>query len=103
MRGILGPGAFRQELLSAAPNVGAMTKAIPDSYHSLTTTLVVDGGSEAIEFYERAFGAEVHTRMTAGDKIVFAALRIGPFGHRWALATHVEDLSEEEMQKRIPM
>jgi PhnB protein len=140
----------------------------PDDYHTLTTTLVVDRGSEAIEFYERAFGAEVHTRLTAGDTIVFAALRIGdslitlcdempghglkapdpaepvasfttiycddadalyaraieagatennpvsdqihgdragslrcPFGHRWAVATRIEDLSEEEMQKRI--
>jgi PhnB protein len=145
-----------------------MTNAIPDGYHSLTTTLVVDRGREAIEFYERAFGAEVHTRLTAGEKVVFAALRIGdslvtlcdempghglaapdpdgpvpsfvtiycddadalharaieagatentpvsdqvhgdragslrcPFGHRWAVATHVEDLGEAQMQQRI--
>jgi PhnB protein len=133
---------------------------------SLITTLVVDGGNDAITFYERAFGAEVDTRLVAGDKVMFAALRIGdllvtlcdelpglkapdpdadasafvtiycddadalharaieagateltpvrdqrhgdragslrcPFGHRWAVATRIEDLSEEEMQKRI--
>jgi PhnB protein len=25
---------------------------------------------------------------------------IDPFGHRWTLATHIEDVSEEEMQRR---
>jgi PhnB protein len=32
-----------------------------------------------------------------GDR--FGAL-IDPFGHAWAIATHIEDLSEEEMRKR---
>jgi PhnB protein len=132
---------------------------------SLITTLVVDGGNEAIDFYERAFGAQVEGRLTAGDKVLFAALRIGdllvslcdelpglaappggdasafvtiycddadalharaveagatalspvsdqlhgdragsmrdPFGHRWAVATRVEELSVEEMQGRL--
>ena len=26
---------------------------------------------------------------------------LDPFGHRWTLATHVEDVSEEEMQRRM--
>ena len=26
---------------------------------------------------------------------------VDPFGHRWTLATHVEDVSEEEMQRRM--
>jgi PhnB protein len=26
---------------------------------------------------------------------------VDPFGHRWSLATHKEDLSEEEMQRRM--
>jgi PhnB protein len=131
---------------------------------SLITTLVVDGGNEAIEFYERAFGAQVEGRLVAGDKVLFAALRIGdllvslcdvlpglaapegdasafitiycddadalharateagatelsavsdqlhgdragslrdPFGHRWAVATRVEELSADEMQRRL--
>jgi PhnB protein len=132
---------------------------------SLITTLVVDGGNEAIDFYERAFGAELETRLVAGDKVLFAALRIGdalvtlcdelpgleapdpdrpasgfvtiytddadalyaraveagarenspvsdqrhgdragslycPFGHRWAVATRVEELSQEQLQSR---
>jgi len=24
-----------------------------------------------------------------------------PFGHRWILSTHVEDVSEDEMQRRM--
>jgi len=24
-----------------------------------------------------------------------------PFGHQWSLATHVEDISEEEMNRRM--
>ena len=26
---------------------------------------------------------------------------VDPFGHRWSLATHIEDLSEEETQRRM--
>lgn len=26
---------------------------------------------------------------------------LDPFGHRWSLATHVEDVSDEEMQRRM--
>jgi PhnB protein len=26
---------------------------------------------------------------------------LDPFGHRWSLATHVEDVSEEDMQRRM--
>ena len=26
---------------------------------------------------------------------------VDPFGHRWTLATHIEDVSEEEMQRRM--
>jgi PhnB protein len=144
-----------------------MTKPIPDGYHALTPSLVVDGGVEALDFYRRAFGAEVVRKLEIGGKIMFAELRIGdslftlcdpmpdygfaapgdggneasslliycedvdalnaqavaagaeqinppsdqfhgdragsvrdPFGHRWALATHTEDMSEEEMQRR---
>jgi PhnB protein len=145
-----------------------MTKPIPDGYGSLTPSLVVDGGLEALAFYQRAFGAEVVRKLEMGGKIMHSELRIGdslftvndampdygfvapgaggnqhssiliytedvdalharaveagaetinapadqfhgdragsirdPFGHRWALATHTEDMSEEEMQRRM--
>ncbi len=143
-------------------------KPIPEGFSTATPNLVVDGGAAAIDFYERAFGAEVQTRLEAGGMLVHAALRVGdaivtlcdampdhgfvapdrdapvsavitlyvedadalharaiaagateinpvadhvhgdragsvrdPFGHRWAVATHIEDVSAEEIQRRM--
>lgn len=33
-----------------------------------------------------------------GDR---SGLFVDPFGHKWFVATHIEDVSEEEMQKRV--
>ena len=140
---------------------------IPAGFSTATPNLVVADGAAAIDFYERAFGAEVQRRLEAGGMLVHAALRIGdaivtlcdampdhgfvapsgdawpvfitlyvedadavharalaagateinpiedhlhgdragsvrdPFGHRWAIATHVEDVSEEELARRM--
>jgi PhnB protein len=145
-----------------------MATPIPAGYHSLTANLAVAGAAEAIDFYGRAFGAEVVRRLDAGDLVMHAELRIGdtlfglsdempqyglkapdpdapvpvalliycadadalharavaagatvvsevsdqfhgdragsvrcPFGHRWMIATHVDDVSDEEMQRRM--
>src|SRR4051812_11671684 len=51
--------------------------AIPDGYHSLTPHIFVDGGAAALDFYERAFGAEVVRRLTMDGRIMFAELRVG--------------------------
>ncbi|MET0808120.1 MAG: VOC family protein [Pseudoxanthomonas sp.] len=53
--------------------------------------------------YERAVraGAEVDRPLRNefwGDRIGSV---IDPFGHRWSLATHLEDVAPEEMQKRM--
>ena len=53
------------------------TRAIPTGFHSVTPNLAVDGGPEAIDFYRRAFGAEVVRRLDAGGKVMYAELRIG--------------------------
>lgn len=144
-------------------------KAIPEGYYSVTPYLVINGASEAMEFYTRAFGATELFRMGGpGGKIGHAEMQIGnsrimladehpemghvgpstlggspvtlmlyvddvdsvhaaalaagaketralqnqfygdrssqitdPFGHMWTLATHVEDVSPEEMEKRM--
>jgi PhnB protein len=143
-------------------------KPIPEGFSTATPNLVVDGGAEAIDFYERAFGAEVTARMEAGGMLIHATIRIGdsavtmcdampshglvapdseapvssfitlyvedadalyaraleagatqlnpiadhvhgdragsvrdPFGHRWAIATHVEDIPAEEIERRM--
>jgi uncharacterized glyoxalase superfamily protein PhnB len=144
-------------------------KPIPEGFRTITPHLTVKNGEQAIEFYQRAFGAELlrkvygqdgktlmHCDLKIGDSIVmlndeFAewnvlspksiggtsvtlhayvqdadaafqrALNAGatvkmplmdafwgdrygqvedPFGHTWAIATHIEDLSPEETKKR---
>ena len=141
---------------------------IPEGYHSVTPYLIIDGASEAIRFYEQAFGASEVMRMPMGDRIAHAEITIGdshvmladewpdmghlgpksrggptsslmiyvedvdtafqraldaggtqqrpvedqfwgdrmgvltdPFGHQWTLATHVREVSPEEMQRHM--
>lgn len=54
-------------------------KAIPDGFHTITPSLVVEGAAEAIEFYKKAFGAEELSRSPGpdGKKIMHAELKIG--------------------------
>jgi PhnB protein len=143
-------------------------KPIPEGYHTATPYLTVDDAAEAIEYYEKAFGAKERTRMEApdgtighaeveiGDSVImlsdpfpqattrtpkelggtsasvllyvedvdavvkqavdagavvtmevadqFWGDRFGsvkdPFGHSWSIATHVEDVSPEEVAER---
>jgi PhnB protein len=144
-------------------------KPIPDEYRGAIPYLCVGGASDALEFYEKAFGAEERMRMDAGEgKIGHAEIKIGdalimladpypgigfrspkelggtpvhvviyvedidafakravaagatvrrpvrdefygdrtgqfedPFGHQWTFSTHVQDVSPEEMKKRM--
>jgi PhnB protein len=52
---------------------------IPKGYHTITAQLAVDGASNAIEFYKKAFGAEVIQQAPdpSGKKVWHASLRIG--------------------------
>lgn len=53
-------------------------KPIPDGYHSVTPYLVIRGADRAIDFYKRAFGAQVLVRMEGpGGVIGHAELKIG--------------------------
>ena len=143
---------------------------VPEHLHSVTPSLVCTPCTEAIDFYQRAFGAEeVGSRMTGPDGVVaHAEIRIGdsvimlgdewpdgptqspttlggstaalfiytndvdalwqraiaagakevfplqdqfygdragrvrdPFGHTWGLGQAVEEVSDEEMQRRM--
>ncbi len=137
-----------------------MAKPIPDGYHSLTPFLNVKGAAKAIEFYQKAFGAEergrmngptgsiIHAEIKIGDSIVMLAeaetesptvssthlytkdtdaafkraidagcevkmppmnmfwgdryARVtDPFGNRWGIATHIEDVPENQMKSRM--
>jgi PhnB protein len=142
-------------------------QAIPKGYHTVTPHLVVAGAAQAIDFYQKALGAEEVMRFPGPDgKIMHAEIRIGdsvvmlgeempdqgargpksmggtsvaffiygddvdaswkraldagaraiipltdqfwgdrsgliedPFGHRWWLAQHTQDMTPEEIRK----
>ena len=145
-----------------------MAKPVPEGYYTVTPHLIIKGAAEAIEFYKKAFGAEVRgIHSGPGNSVMHAEIKIGnsilmlndefpdfgslgpksvggtstvihiytedsdtvfnravaagakvimpledafwgdrygqvedPFGHRWSIATHKEDLSDAELQKR---
>jgi PhnB protein len=53
-------------------------QSVPEGSHSITPYLVVDDGAGAIDFYGRAFGAELLMRMDMPDgKVGHASLQIG--------------------------
>jgi len=51
--------------------------------------------------FDRAIGAGATIEMPVGD--MFWGDRFGklsdPFGHKWSIATHIRDMSEEEIEK----
>jgi len=69
------------------------------------------GTATSLMFYTDDVDAVFTQAVAAGAKEVMAPMdmfwgdRMGnlidPFGHQWAIATHKEDLSPEEMQKRM--
>jgi len=52
-------------------------KAVPEGFHTITPHLTVRNAAQAIEFYKKAFGAEVMNVMRDGDSIMHATLKIG--------------------------
>jgi PhnB protein len=56
----------------------ANVKPIPEGYHTITPGLVLKGATKAIEFYKKAFGAEVKMNMANPDgRVMHAELKIG--------------------------
>ena len=54
------------------------TNFIPDGYHTATPYLIVNSGTRAIEFYQKAFGATEVLRVNApGGKLGHAEIQIG--------------------------
>ena len=135
-------------------------RAIPEGFHSITPGMNVKGADKAIEFFKKAFGAEVKLRMATPDgNVAHAEVKIGdsifmigdavrdpvqtlsamlyvqdsdavfkravdagatvkmpiadqpwgdragrivdPFGNQWFIATHKEDVSNEEIALRM--
>jgi PhnB protein len=85
-------------------------KSQPDGYHSVTPYLLVDGAAAAIAFYRAAFG-RYPTALAAGATAMrpvvdqFYGDRSGtlrdPFGHIWTIATHIEDLTPQQIGERL--
>jgi len=54
------------------------SQPVPSGFHTVTASLIVRNGAEAIEFYKKALGAEEIMRMAGPDgKIGHAELKIG--------------------------
>ena len=51
---------------------------MPEGQHSITPHLVVSGATEALEFYKKAFGAEIlGVHKTPDGKVMHAEIRVG--------------------------
>jgi len=52
---------------------------IPKGFHTVTPCLMVRGADRALEFYRKAFGAEIHDRLTGpdGKSVIHAQIRVG--------------------------
>ena len=79
--------------------------------HEARSPQSLGGSTVGIFLYVDNVDAVFETAVKAGAKIqqpladMFWGDRFGkvsdPFGHHWALATHTEDVSPEEMEKRM--
>jgi len=53
-------------------------KAVPDGFHTITPHLTVSDARRALEFYQKAFGAEVlNVSPGPGGKVMHASIKIG--------------------------
>src|SRR5512145_3260500 len=65
--------------MKAARKLAGAVAPVPEGYHTVTACLTVRGADRAIEFYRKAFGAELLDRMNGpdGKTVVHASLKIG--------------------------
>ena len=74
----------------------------PESLNGTTVSLVLYI-EDVDTVFQRAVDAGAEVKMALENK--FYGDRMGtladPFGHTWSLATHIEDVTPEEMQKRM--
>ena len=96
-------------------------KPIPEGYHTVTPLLSVKGAARLIYFFKKAFGATYYVYVQDADATYRAALSAGGesleaptdqfwgdrvatikdfAGNKWMIATHVEDVSADELERR---
>jgi PhnB protein len=88
-------------LFSVSDPFEAFGLAAPKPGEPLSSSMLIY--TEDVDaLYDRAVGAGATEVNRPSDQ--FHGDRAGslkdPYGHRWMLATHIEDMSEEEMQRR---
>ncbi|HEY6459969.1 MAG TPA: VOC family protein [Polyangiaceae bacterium] len=56
-----------------------MAKAVPEGMHTITVQLAIDGCDKAIDWFKKAFGAELVARAAdpSGQKVWHASMRVG--------------------------
>lgn len=55
-----------------------MTKPVPDGFHTVTPSIILNNSKEAIEFYKKAFDAkEIYQMPTPDGKTMHAMIQIG--------------------------
>jgi hypothetical protein len=64
--------------------------AVPDGFHTLTPNIIVDRVNEAVDFYK--------TDMFFGFR---EGRVVDPFGNTWTISTRKENISHDEMQRRL--
>jgi PhnB protein len=86
-------------LVDEMPGMGGCHAPRPGEGNTVTLHLFVE---DVDAVFDRAVGAGAKATMPPAD--MFWGDRYGklidPFGHEWSIATHKEDLSQEEMKKR---
>ena len=56
----------------------AKVKAVPEGFHTVTPHLVCANAATALDFYKKAFGAVVESRLDGPDgKLMHGCFRIG--------------------------
>ena len=79
----------------------AKVNPIPDGARSITQKLVCDGATDAVVAQAARAGAKITmppSDMFWGDR--YATLE-DPFGHHWSVATHVRDLTPEQIVRAM--
>src|SRR5262249_33369451 len=76
-------------------------KPIPEGYHSVTPYLIVRGAAQALEFYQKAFGARELFRFPMPDgQIAHAEMKIGD--SHIMLADEPQDPVHQQMGHKAP-
>jgi PhnB protein len=96
----------------AEMQIGDSRMMLADEHHEIgaKSPQTIGGSAVSILLYVEDVDRVFNQAVVAGAKVVrplenqFYGDRMGgitdPFGHAWYIATHVEDVSPEEMQKR---